>query len=163
MTLRTRRHRSVPSKIPPPSKIPSAQRVITIFVPARSGRKWQDKDTVIATLRSAVTNYGATIGSHNGGLKNPVNTALLIGDFDYWHWGPDEALDITPPGLCQRQSICSSVHFRVLPGHRRLALRSGQWQGRVRYKQATAPGLWVSPYFNSTREDSYDIVENTGR
>ena len=57
-----------------------------------------DQSTVIASLRSAVTNYGATIGSHNGGLKNPVNNALSMGDFDYWHWGPDEALDVTPPG-----------------------------------------------------------------
>jgi hypothetical protein len=32
-----------------------------------------DRDTVVASLRRAVTNYGATIGSHNGGLKNPVS------------------------------------------------------------------------------------------
>ena len=38
-----------------------------------------DQSTVIASLRSAVTNYGATIGSHNGGLKNPVNNALSYG------------------------------------------------------------------------------------
>ena len=30
-------------------------------------------NTIIASLRSAVSNYGATIGPHNGGLKNPNN------------------------------------------------------------------------------------------
>ncbi len=31
-------------------------------------------------------------------LKNPVNNTLSISDIDYWHWGPDEALDsdLTP-------------------------------------------------------------------
>src|SRR5262249_8209727 len=53
--------------------------------------------TVVASLRRAVTNYGATIGSHNGGLSNPNNTNLLVSDYDFWHWGPDEALDVAPP------------------------------------------------------------------
>jgi hypothetical protein len=42
--------------------------------------------TTVASLRRAVSNYGATIGSHNGGLKNPVNASLLQTDYDYWHW-----------------------------------------------------------------------------
>ena len=46
-----------------------------------------------------MTNYGATIGPHNGGLRNPGNPALVRGDYDYWHWGPDEALDVTPPAI----------------------------------------------------------------
>ena len=33
-------------------------------------------NTIIANLRKAVTNYGATIGPHNGGLKNPNNPSL---------------------------------------------------------------------------------------
>ena len=56
-----------------------------------------DKDAVVLTIRNAVSTYGATIGSHNGGLKNPQNPLLVISDYDYWHWGPDEALDVTPP------------------------------------------------------------------
>ena len=36
-------------------------------------------NTIIADLRSAVSNYGATIGPHNGGLKNPNNPALVRG------------------------------------------------------------------------------------
>ena len=55
-------------------------------------------NAIIAGLRQAVTNYGATIGPHNGGLKNPNNPNLVRGDYDYWHWGPDEALDVTPTG-----------------------------------------------------------------
>jgi ketosteroid isomerase-like protein len=52
----------------------------------------------VASLQRAVTNYGATIGPHNGGLQNPNNTNLVLASYDYWHWGPDEALDTTPDG-----------------------------------------------------------------
>jgi len=55
-----------------------------------------DTNSMIAGLRRAITNYGATIGPHNGGLKNPTNPSLVRGQSDYWHWGPDEALDVTP-------------------------------------------------------------------
>ncbi|MBZ5536430.1 MAG: hypothetical protein LAO31_10780, partial [Acidobacteriia bacterium] len=54
--------------------------------------------TVIDGLRTAVSSWGATIGSHNGGLPNPNNPNLSMSDLYYWHWGPDEALDILPPG-----------------------------------------------------------------
>jgi len=35
----------------------------------------------------------------NGGLKNPVTLPLSPLDYDYWHWGPDEALDVHSNGL----------------------------------------------------------------
>ncbi len=60
-------------------------------------------NTVINNLRSAVANYGATIGPHNGGLRNQDNfnglteTPGSASDYDYWHWGQDEELDITTP------------------------------------------------------------------
>ena len=54
-----------------------------------------DTNSAIAGLRRAVTNYGATIGSHNGGLRNPNNPGLVMPNYDYWHWGPDEALNST--------------------------------------------------------------------
>ena len=91
-----------------------------------------DKDTVIASLRRAVANSGATIGSHNGGLKNPV-TSLSVGDFDYWHWGPDEVLDITPPGYASGKAYAQDFDIPVLRRHRRLARRSGQRQARMRF------------------------------
>src|SRR5882762_9473215 len=46
-----------------------------------------DTNAMVAGLRRAVTNYGALIGPHNGGLKNPGNTNLVRGQYDYWHWG----------------------------------------------------------------------------
>jgi len=62
----------------------------------------------IARLRSAVTNYGATIGPHNGGLRNPNNTNLVVPDYDYWHWGPDEALNVTPAGYPSGKAYASA-------------------------------------------------------
>ncbi len=120
-----------------------------------------DKNTVISSLRRAITNDGATIGSHNGGLKNPVNASLSISDFDYWHWGPDEALDVTPPGYpsgkAYAQSSISSS-FQDLDGW-----FSGADNGRLGCGSANnCPHLWASPYFNSTRDDSVAILDQLG-
>jgi hypothetical protein len=56
----------------------------------------EEKAAVQQSLRNAVQNCGATIGSHNGGLKTTIST-INPGDYDYWHWGPDFILDITHP------------------------------------------------------------------
>ena len=99
-----------------------------------------DKDAVIPTLRNAIASYGASIGSHNGGLKNPVNPALLLGDFDYWHWGPDEALDVTtfPTGsyTSGREYAKASIlqSFQDIEGW-----FAGVDNGRVAPPQAPAP------------------------
>ena len=117
-----------------------------------------DKDAVVDSLRRAVTNYGATIGSHNGGLKNPVNDALSMGDFDYWHWGPDEALDVVPPGYTSGKeyaeaSILSS--FQDIEGW-----LAGVDNGRAGCGSAgNCPRIWAAPYMNSTREDSRIMLE----
>ena len=120
-----------------------------------------DKDAVVASLRRAVTNYGATIGSHNGGLKNPVNDSLPMSDFDYWHWGPDEALDVTPPGYASGKeyaeaSILSS--FQDIEGW-----LAGIDNGRAGCGSAgNCPRIWAAPYMNSTREDSRIMLEALG-
>ena len=120
-----------------------------------------EKNNAIAGLRRAVSNYGATIGSHNGGLKNPVNASLLIGDFDYWHWGPDEALDVTLPGYASGKAYAQesvSQSFQDIEGW-----LSGVDNGRAGCGAAgNCPRIWASPYFNSTRENSYDIVYDVG-
>ena len=119
-----------------------------------------DRDTVVASLQRAVTNHGATIGSHNGGLKNPV-VSLPIGDFDYWHWGPDEALDITPPGYASgkayaQESILRS--FQDIEGW-----LAGVDNGRAGCGSAgNCPRTWVAPYMNATREGSYGILQDLG-
>ena len=95
-----------------------------------------DKNAIIAGLRQAVTNYGATIGPHNGGLKNPNNPALVPGQYDYWHWGPDEALDVTPSGYAERQGLRASP---------RSPIRSRTWRGGCRAsRMACAPGWGVT-------------------
>lgn len=106
------------------------------------------KDNIIVNLRQAVTNYGATIGPHNGGLKNPNNPSLVRGAYDYWHWGPDEALDVTPSGYASGKAYAFtslSNSFKDVEGW---LLGTGNGAG-IR--------TWVACYFNATREDSYDI------
>ena len=44
-------------------------------------------NVVIQNMRTAMTSYGATISSHNGGLKNANNSGLVSTNYDYWHWG----------------------------------------------------------------------------
>ena len=116
-----------------------------------------DKATVIADIQTAVSTYGATIGSHNGGLLNPVNGSLIVSDYDYWHWGPDEALDTSPSGYPNgrtyaKTSITSS--YTDIEGW-----LAGLDNGRAGCGvAANCPRIWASPYFNSTREDSHAIL-----
>ena len=117
--------------------------------------------TTIASLRSAVSQHGATIGSHNGGLPNPVNLSLTELDYDYWHWGPDEVLDITPPGYANGQAYASAsilASFQDIEGW-----LSGLDNGRTGCGAAgNCPRIWVAPYFNSTREGSREIIDQLG-
>ena len=119
-----------------------------------------DQDEVIVSLRSAVTNYGASIGSHNGGLENP-RANLSMGDFQYWHWGPDEALDVTPPGYASGNEYAKqSISFSFEDIEDWLA---GVDNGRAGCGSAgDCPRLWAAPYYNSTREGSYQILEELG-
>ena len=117
-----------------------------------------DKTTTIASLRRAVSSYGATIGSHNGGLKNPVNTSLSPSDYEYWHWGPDEALDTKPTGYASGKAYAQtslSMSFQDIEGW-----LAGVDNGRAGCGQTgNCPRTWVGPFFNSTREDSYRLLE----
>ena len=141
----------------------------------------------IASLRRAITNNSATINSHNGGLTNINNfynppllvienylsqlisegwltalepyTAPVLAPFnsngleyDYWHWSPDEILDLTnlPPGYASGKdySLTSiSNSFVDLVGW---GLTNG------------TPRAWVAPYFNATREASFQIEQQLG-
>jgi hypothetical protein len=108
-------------------------------------------NSLVASLRRAVANYGATIGPHNGGLRNPNNPALVRGQYDYWHWAPDEALDVTPPGYPSGKAYAS-------------ASISNSFRDVESWLSGITNGLrsWVACYFNSTREDSYDIQAQLG-
>ena len=119
------------------------------------------KTQVIASLKRVVSLYGATIGSHNGGLKNPSNTSLSPSDYQYWHWGPDEALDTHPAGYTNGKAYAyTSIYTSFLDIQGWLA---GYDNGRPGCGAAgNCPRTWVSPFFNSTREDSYDILAQLG-
>ena len=120
----------------------------------------QEKIDTVASLRRAVSLYGATIGSHNGGLGNPV-LSLPPTEYNYWHWGPDEALDTTPPGYASGKAYAStsiSTSFLDIEGW-----LTGLDNGRAGCGAAQkCPRTWVAPFFNGTREDSKDIIEQLG-
>ena len=117
-----------------------------------------DPTATVESLKRAVSLYGATIGPHNGGLVNPVNPSMDPGAYDYWHWGPDEALDLTPPGYASgRDYAYTSLDLAYQDIETWLA---GVDNGRAGCGAAdNCPRLWISPYFNSTREATYGIFE----
>ncbi|HWH70944.1 MAG TPA: hypothetical protein VNT26_16260, partial [Candidatus Sulfotelmatobacter sp.] len=101
---------------------------------------------VIESLRRAVANYDAVIGPHNGGLRNPNNPSLGHGSYDYWHWGPDEALDVTPSGYASGKAYAQASIASAFQDIE-------YWLAGV----TSGTRAWVAPYFNATREDSYDL------
>jgi hypothetical protein len=113
--------------------------------------------SAIANMRSAVSNYNATIGPHNGGLPNPQNGSLPQTAYDYWHWGPDQAFNVASnslplPGFADGYAYAFtslSNSFKDVDGW-----LAGYSNGIVR--------SWTSPYFNATRENSYKIQEQLG-
>jgi hypothetical protein len=119
------------------------------------------KQSIIQSLRRAVTQYGATIGSHNGGLPNPVNPSQPPSSYDYWHWGPDEALDTRPPGYAGGQAYASAsvgASFQNIE-----TWLAGLDNGRAGCGSAgNCPRVWVSPYFNSGLDGSFVVMEQLG-
>ncbi len=120
-----------------------------------------DKLTVIPSLQRAVSNYGATIGSHNGGLANPNALGLNPLNYTYFHWGPDEVLDLIPASYSSGKAYAAasiSISYQDIEGW-----LSGFDNGRSGCGIANnCPRTWVSPFFNSSREGSYDILQQLG-
>jgi hypothetical protein len=108
-------------------------------------------NAMVTNLQYAVSRFGATIGPHNGGLKNPNNPNLVRGDYDYWHWGPDEALDVTPKGYASGQAYA-------------LTSVSNSFKDIESWVPNQTNGLrvWVAPFYNATREKSYAIESQLG-
>ena len=127
----------------------------------------QQKLDTIASLRQAVSQLRATIGSHNGGLSNPVPVVppLLPTDYDYWHWGPDEALDTNPPGYANGRAYASAsiaASFQDIEGWMSTAVPPVD-NGRTGCGATNnCPRIWAAPYFNGTREDSQELIEQLG-
>jgi len=110
----------------------------------------------IAGLCLAVSNYNATIGPHNGGLPNPQNPALTIGTYDYWHWGPDQAFNIASNNL-PLPGFPDGTNYALTSVGNSFADVDGWLSGLTNRVRA-----WVSPYFNATREASYQIENELG-
>jgi uncharacterized repeat protein (TIGR02543 family) len=109
-------------------------------------------NSIINSLRTAVSQYGATIGPHNGGLKNPGNSSLAEIDYDFWHWGPDEVLDLRPSGYPSgfayaMTSISNSFNDVET------------WLSGL---ESPSMRIWAGPNFNSTRENSYLLLSQLG-
>ena len=136
----------------------------------------------IASLQRAISLYGATISSHNGGLTNiniyapplPI-IELLFGfdpnwytsvnpygydqaygliptDYDYWHWGPDEVLDNSY--LPSGYANGTQYAFTSISNSFADLEGWGLTNGNIR--------TWVSPNFNATREPSHQILQQLG-
>lgn len=109
-------------------------------------------NNVVAGLRRAITNYGATIGPHNGGLTNPMIVATPAA-YDYWHWGPDEVLDISPP-----PGYSSGSNYAYVSISRSFQNIESWLSGLM----TNGMRVWCGPYYNSTREGSLNIQAALG-
>lgn len=107
---------------------------------------------VVASLRRAITNYGAIIGPHNGGLTNPM-IAGTPASYDYWHWGPDEVLDITPP-----PGFSSGSNYAYVSMSRSFDDIESWLSGLM----TNGMRVWCAPYYNGTREGSLNIQSHLG-
>ncbi len=110
----------------------------------------------IAGLRLAVSNYNATIGPHNGGLPNAQDSSLVVSNYDYWHWGPDSALDIAGTNLPLPSYPDGTTYAFVSVSNSFLDVE-GWLSGLTNGVRA-----WVAPYFNATREGSCQIENELG-
>jgi hypothetical protein len=109
-----------------------------------------DTASIISGLVQAAGSYGATIGPHNGGLPNPRLSAdtgspcyALPYYYQYFHWGPDEAYDLAGGYAYASNSV---------------AISFAQVETWVT-NQPPDIRVWVVPYFNGTREQSYQLQE----
>ena len=103
---------------------------------------------ILSGLLQAVGAYGASIGPHNGGLPNPwmgldPNCVFAPSDYQYFHWGPDEAYDLGGGYAYASNSV---------------AISFAQIESWVPNQPADTRS-WVVPYFNGTREQSYQLQE----
>jgi hypothetical protein len=110
----------------------------------------------VASLQRAVSNYSATVMPHNGGLTNinAYTPALTTNSFDYWHWGPDEVLNTTPPA-----GYSSGTNYALVSMSNSFNDIAGWIPGT---NNGSGLKTWVAPYFNSTREGSLQIESQLG-
>ena len=76
---------------------------------------------------------------------------MVVSNYDYWHWGPDEALDDTIPGYSSGSAYAA-------------ASISQSFSDISSWLSGYEPNLktWVAPYFNGTREGTYKVLQQVG-
>ena len=136
-------------RVGPVRKRATGSKGTTISVPGRSLTSIT-LATFLPACSTAVDHYGATIGPHNGGLPNPELSAdtgsschFAVNDYQYFHWGPDEAYDLAGGYAYASNSV---------------AISFAQIETWVTNQAPDFP-VWVVPYFNGTREESYQLQE----
>ncbi|MEP7112360.1 MAG: Ig-like domain-containing protein [Ilumatobacteraceae bacterium] len=140
----------------------------------------QEKAAAIDGIRYAASHYGTTIGSHNGGLPNPAGSPTDPAAYDYFHWGPDQALDMTsfPPAdppytsgydYAKRSLAQSFADIEGWMGTSWInpfdptAPTGAVDNGRTGCGESlSCPRTFVSPYFNEGREGSHQILNDLG-
>ena len=115
-------------------------------------------NSVIANLRLAVTNFGATIGPHNGGLPNPNYPTMTSSNFDYWHWGTDEGLSI-PTSLTNGGIVYPNGQAYAAASLSNGFLNVESWLSGIESPNMRS---WAAPYFNGTRDGSLGIQQQLG-
>jgi hypothetical protein len=115
-------------------------------------------NSIIANFKSAVTNYGATIGPHNGGLQNPNYPTMAETNFDFWHWGPDEALSIAT-SLTNNGVVYPNGQAYAAASLSNAFLNVETWLSGV---ESSNMRSWAAPYFNGTRDGSFSLQSQLG-
>ena len=95
---------------------------------------------------------------HNGGLQNPNYPTMAETNFDYWHWGPDEALSITN-SLTNNGIVYSNGTAYTLASMSNAFLNVESWMPGL---DTSSMRSWVAPYFNGTRDGSFQLESQLG-
>jgi hypothetical protein len=98
--------------------------------------------SLVSSWADAIS-YGATIAQHNGGAANPSCLGFDPSTYFYYHWGPDQVLDVPGGGEdYARGSLLAAFQQCALWGLN------------------TEPRAWVAPFFTATRDRSYRMQED---
>ncbi|HEV2435683.1 MAG TPA: YDG domain-containing protein [Verrucomicrobiae bacterium] len=116
---------------------------------------------VISNLQLAVS-LGATVEAHNGGLTNinPYVPPLTTNDYDYWHWGPDDILDVTNEGfngpVMLPAGYTNNAEYAFFSMSNAFEDIEGWGLANSNLRTTTAP------YFNAGREPSLQMEQALG-
>ena len=81
---------------------------------------------------------------------------LVVTNYDYWHWGPDQALDIASNNL-PLPGYANGYAYAFTSVSNSFLDVEGWLSGLTNEVR-----VWVAPYFNATREASYQIENGLG-